>query len=79
VQEEILISAQCIEVVKSVRNLASEKSKDGKYDPSLAMKPKRSVYIHTFDALTYPIMFYDVRPTVPQVSVGTSSVVEINA
>ncbi len=79
VQEEIVFSAQCTEVIKSVRHLASEKGKDGKYDPSLAMKPKRSVYIHAFDALTYPIMFYDVKPTMPTPNVRTSSIVEINA
>lgn len=79
VQEELLISAPCTEVIKSMRNLSCEKQKDNKYDPSLELKPKRSDYIHAFDALTYPIMYYDVRPTFPQVSTNTSSIIEINA
>jgi len=52
--------------------------KNGKYDPSLELKPKRSVYIHPFDALTYPIMYYDVRKSIVMSS-PRSSVIEINA
>ena len=54
-----------------MRNLSCEKQKDNKYDPSLELKPRRSDYIHAFDALTYPIMYYDVRQTFPQVSTNT--------
>ena len=36
-----------------------QKPKSGKYDPSLPFKPRRSVYIHGFDALTYPILYYN--------------------
>jgi hypothetical protein len=79
VQEEILISAQCTDVLKSIRNLASSKQENGKYDPSLELKPRRSVYIHAFDALTYPIMFYDVKSGVPRANVKTASIIEINA
>ena len=79
VQEEIIVSAQCNEVIKSIRHLSSEKQKDGKYDPTLGLKPKRSVYIHAFDALTYPIMYFDVKSTTPYANVQSSSIIEINA
>jgi hypothetical protein len=49
-------------------NLTSEKSKFGRYDPSLALKPKRSKYIHIFDALTYPMISLDVGPAYGSVS-----------
>jgi hypothetical protein len=78
VNEEIVISAHCTDVIKMLRNLTSEESKNGKYDPSLELKPRRSVYIHPFDALTYPIMYYDVRQSVVMTS-PRSSVIEINA
>ena len=79
VQEELLISAQCTDVIKTLINLSTEKQNDQKYDPSLALKPKRSVYIHAFDAMTYPIMFYDVKSSVPYANVKTASIIEINA
>lgn len=77
--EEIMFSAQCTESIKSIRNIASERQRDGKYDPNLGLKPKRSVYIHAFDAMTYPIMFFDVKTSTAQATVSTSSIIEINA
>jgi phage terminase large subunit len=60
--EGIVISAQCTKVIKMFQNLISEKP--GKhYDPNVAFKPKRSVYVHAFDAMTYPIIFYNSTPT----------------
>jgi hypothetical protein len=79
VNEEILISASCTEVIKSIRHLVSEQEKNGKYDPSLELKPKRSVYIHAFDALTYPIMYFDVRKGLVTGTRGNCEVIEINA
>ena len=44
-----------------MRNLVSEKP--GKtYDPNVAFKPRRSTYIHSFDALSYPFLYYDTAP-----------------
>ena len=61
--ESLLLSAQCTSVKKMFRNLISEKQ--GKtYDPNLAYKPKRSVYVHAFDAMSYVLLYYDVTPTV---------------
>lgn len=76
--EELLISAQCTDVVKMLTNLVSEKQKL-KYDPNLELKPRRSVYIHTFDALSYPLMYFDAGPSQPRANVETSEIVEINA
>ena len=46
---------------------------------NLGLKPKRSVYIHAFDALTYPIMYYDVKSGTPYANVKSASIIEINA
>ena len=56
--EELLVSHQCTNIRKMFQNLISEKP--GKtYDPNIAFKPKRSVYIHAFDAMSYVIIYYD--------------------
>jgi hypothetical protein len=50
------------------QNLISEKP--GKsYDPNIAFKPKRSVYVHPFDAMSYVLLYYnalhlDTQPVV---------------
>ena len=76
---EIMFSAQCTQSIMSIRHIASEKQRDGKYDPNLGLKPKRSVYIHAFDAMTYPIMYFDVKSPTASATVSTSSIIEINA
>lgn len=75
--EEILVSAQCTDILKMFRNLVSEKP--GKhYDPNVAFKPKRSVYIHSFDAMSYPVLFYHTRHSVA-VDTTSTEIVEIGA
>lgn len=60
--EQIIVSAQCTKVLKMFQNLISEKP--GKhYDPNISFKPKRSVYIHAFDAMSYPVIFYNSTPS----------------
>lgn len=59
-KEEFLLSESCREVKKMFFNLVAEKGRHGKYDPSLPFKPRRSIYIHSFDALTYPMMYHDL-------------------
>lgn len=76
--EEIIVSAQCTDIVKMFTNLISEKQREGKYDPNLALKPKRSIYVHSFDALSYPLMYFDVGSGAPSPNVETSEIVEIN-
>ena len=59
--DQIMISAQCTKIIKMFQNLISEKP--GKhYDPNIAFKPKRSIYIHPFDAMSYPIIHYNSTP-----------------
>jgi PBSX family phage terminase large subunit len=58
--EKIIISSSCVRVKQMFMNLQCENVKDGKYDPSAAFKPKRSRYVHTFDALTYPMIYHEL-------------------
>mgnify|MGYP003667776332 FL=1 len=74
-----MISAQCTDILKMLRNLTSEKPRDGKYDPNLELRPQRSVYLHSFDALTYPLMYFDVGVGTPSVTTADSQIIEINA
>lgn len=56
--EQFLVSAQCTAICKMFQNLISEKQ--GKtYDPNISYKPKRSVYVHPFDAMSYVFLHYD--------------------
>ena len=64
-QEEFVLSHRCGGIKKMFHNLVAEKSKGGKYDPSLPFKPRRSVYIHGFDALTYPLLYYNAGAMLP--------------
>ena len=64
-QEEFVMSYRCSNLKKMFYNLVAEKPKSGKYDPSLPFKPRRSVYIHGFDALTYPILYYNTGAMIP--------------
>ena len=41
-------------------HLESEKLNDSKYSPDLPFKPKRSKHIHGFDALSYPMFYYEL-------------------
>ena len=75
--EQLLVSAQCTSIVKMFRNLVSEKQ--GKsYDPNIAFKPKRSVYIHAFDAMSYVFLYYDASFRVPT-SVAKTQIMDIGA
>jgi len=55
----LYVSDTCKRVKDMFANLESAKLKRGEYDPAAAFKPKRSVHLHTFDALTYPILEMD--------------------
>lgn len=75
--DQILISAQCTNIYKMFQNLISEKP--GKhYDPNIAFKPRRSVYIHAFDAMSYPILHYNSTPVLTTASVS-SEIMNIGA
>lgn len=75
--EELLMSTQCVNISKMFRNLVSEKP--GKhYDPNIAFKPKRSVYVHAFDAMSYPIIFFQ-NNTFTQTGSVTSEIISLGA
>ena len=77
-REEFVMSASCTAVKKMFYNLVSEKPKMGRYDPSLPFKPRRSIYLHPFDALTYPIIYYDLGARSPEQRLGTE-IIEVGA
>lgn len=60
--QRILISSSCIHTRAMLLNLESEKQKPGDFDPDKALTPKRSDWIHIFDALTYPIITSTLEP-----------------
>jgi hypothetical protein len=77
-KEELLISAPCKNVRKVFFNLISEK--EGRtYDPTRAFKPRRSTYLHAFDAMTYPFLYYDAGPSRIHSSRAKSEIIEIGA
>ena len=75
--DALLVSTQCPEIKKMFKNLISEKQ--GKtYDPNLAYKPKRSVYVHAFDAMSYVLLYHDAttaRATIP----ATAEIMDIGS
>lgn len=76
VQGEFIMSYHLTELKVMFYNLISEKVKMGKYNPSSAFKPRRSKYIHVFDALTYPMISLDVGPAYGSITT-TSEIYEI--
>ena len=58
--------------------LISEQEK-GRYDPNIGFKPKRSIYVHAHDALTYPILSYDAGPGNLTQAGSKVEIIEINA
>ena len=75
-QGEFVMSHNLKDLKGMFFNLISEKPKHGKYDPTLGFKPKRSKYIHIFDALTYPMLTLDVGPAYGSVT-SVSEIFEI--
>ena len=75
--EEFLVSAQCTAICKMFQNLICEKQ--GKtYDPNIAFKPRRSIYVHPFDAMSYVLLYYNTSSThLPEV--GKSEIIDIGA
>lgn len=60
--DSVFISAKCEKLRESLNMLESEKAKEGKYDNEAGLRPKRSRYIHPWDAFTYPIYLAQVQP-----------------
>lgn len=61
--ETLIVSAQCPRTVQMLQLLESEKAKEGKYDPQAGLRPKRSVYLHPFDAFSYAPYYFQLHPS----------------
>ena len=76
--EELMMSVPCTNCTKMFRNLISQKP--GKtYDPNIALKPNRSVYLHAFDAMTYPIIYFESTHYVDVGRTAGSEIMELGA
>jgi len=60
-EETIYFSATAPKTIDMMRMLASTKADPKKYDPDAGLKPMRSVYLHSFDSLTYPLFYYQLN------------------
>lgn len=63
-QDEIIVSTRCKHVQQMFMRLESEKQRAGEpFDPEAALTPKRSDYIHTWDAMSYVWLLASLSPT----------------
>lgn len=62
--ERFIISVSCTKLRDMFLHLESEKLSDKKYSPDLPFKPRRSKHIHGFDALSYPMFYYELDSSV---------------
>jgi hypothetical protein len=76
--EEFILSGSCAHLKKMFFNLVSERS-NRTYDPNIGFKPRRSIYVHAHDALTYPIIYYDAGPGAISQIGSKTEIIEINA
>ena len=75
--EEFLVSSQCTAICKMFQNLICERQ--GKtYDPNIAFKPRRSIYVHPFDAMSYVLLQYN-SSNAESLQVSKSEIIEIGA
>ncbi len=71
-QDQIVVSAGCPRVIAMLNNLEGTQPKPGEMmEPEKLLTPKRSDYVHTFDAMTYPMLMASVSPTALLPNTGT--------
>lgn len=58
----ILISDHCVKTKQMFMNLESKRVPKGQYDEFRGLIPKRSVHIHPFDSMSYPMFYYHFGP-----------------
>lgn len=58
----VYVSALCTETHKMFKSLESKKGAADKYDPNMGLEPKRSIYLHPFDSLTYAPYYFTLNP-----------------
>ena len=74
--EEFLLSNKCTYLKKMFFGLVSENT-SGSFDPMKSFKPRRNQYVHSHDAMTYPILYFHAGPGAIQST--KTEIIEINA
>lgn len=60
----VLVSSWCRKMIAMMNKLEGTAGEEGKpTDPEALLTPKRSDYVHTFDAATYPMLMASIKPT----------------
>jgi hypothetical protein len=60
----VLVSSWCKRMIAMLNKLEGEGTPEGQpTDPEKLLTPKRSDYVHTFDASTYPMLMASIKPT----------------
>lgn len=63
-QDQIVVSSGCPKFISMLNHLEGNSTKEGEQpDPEKLFTPKRSDFVHTFDAATYPMLFASISPT----------------
>lgn len=62
----LVVSGRCPKTISMFEHLISQKETEAqikeKYDPLASLRPKRSVHIHPFDSLSYPMWKHHCEP-----------------
>lgn len=62
IDDGIRISATCGKTLQMLRSMVSKKAKPGEVDLNIGMQPVKSVHLHSFDSLSYPLYYALMRP-----------------
>lgn len=63
-EENVIVSSGCPHVLRMFYNLQGDKPKPGEpMDPEKLLTPKRSDFVHTWDATSYPWLMASLSPT----------------
>jgi len=77
--EELIVARACERSYQMFLNLLQDKPKRSSYDSAAAFRPRRSVYLHPFDAMSYPFLTYDLGGRPPtNVSRSQTELVVLN-
>lgn len=61
---KVIVSSWCTKVIAMMNKLEGSRPERGEApDPNAMLTPRRSDWVHTFDALTYPMLMASIRPT----------------
>jgi len=58
-QESLFVSGLCLKTIEMFRLVESEPVPPGEYDPHAGYRPRRSPYVHPFDSMRYPMLYYN--------------------